>query len=178
MYSEIFYEKRTSFKKNFWVILIAYLIVMIIVPIVLSVFKVALVYPRDNAWDYIGNCNLAFLIMSIIEFIVGIIIGGKFINPYLYYVIMLLSFFIKLLFYFLISAILWFFNFFAFVSLSNYIDILMYRFVMSFNAFGGILFIPTMLCAATFFGIQIGLLIKNKKRTKEIEEMLNASNNR
>ena len=177
MYSEIFYEKRTSFKKNFWVILIAYLIVMIIVPIVLSVFKVALVYPRDNAWDYIGNCNLAFLIMSIIEFIVGIIIGGKFINPYLYYVIMLLSFFIKLLFYFLISAILWFFNFFAFVSLTNYIDILMYRFVMSLNAYGGFLFLPTMLCMATFFGIQIGVFIKNKKREKEIEEYY-ASNNR
>ena len=177
MYSEIFYEKRTSFKKNFWVILIAYFLVMIIVPIVLSLFKVALVNPKDNAWDYLGNCNLAFLIMTFIEFVMGIILGYKLVNPYIYYGTMLLSFFLKTIFYLLISAILWFFNFFAFVSLTNYIDILMYRFVMSLNAYGGFLFLPTMLCMATFFGIQIGVFIKNKKREKEIEEYY-ASNNR
>lgn len=178
MYSEIFYETKTGFKRDLKRMAIAYLIVMFVVPFILYYTKIAIVKATYDSWGAIGNINWAFIIMSVTEFIFGIYFGLKAHNPYIYYGIMLLSFVIKFLVYGIISVFLWFFNFFAVILLTGHVELLLYRFVMSINAYHGIFFIPTMLCMATFFGIQIGLFIKNKKKSKKIEEMLNESRNR
>lgn len=178
MYSEIFYETKTGFKRDMKLVAIAYLIVMFVVPFILYFTKVAGVKATYDAWGAIGNINLAFIIMSVVEFIFGFLFGLKAHNPYIYYGIMVCSFIVKIILLIIINVFLWFFNVLGVVFIAGHIEIFLYRFVMALNAFGGIFFIPTMLCMATFFGIQIGLLIKNKKRSKKIEEMLNASSNR
>ena len=68
MYSEIFYETKTGFKRDMKWVAIAYLIVMFVVPFILYFTKVAGVKATYDAWGAIGNINLAFIIMSVVEF--------------------------------------------------------------------------------------------------------------
>lgn len=178
MYSEIFYVSKMKFKRDFILMIISYFIIMFLVPCILNKLNVARVIATSSSWSFIGNANLAFIILFLAEFILGIILGVILVNPYIYYVIMLCSFIIKLILFFLISGLLWFFSFFSFISLTYNIEFLLYRFVMSINAYNGLFFIPTMLCFATFFGIQIGMFIKNKQKTKELERRIYASSNR
>ena len=166
MYSELFYVSKKRFKRDFILMLICFFIIMFLVPFILIKLNIATVVPTKNFWDFKGNANLAFIILFLVEFILAFILGLVLVNPYIYYGLMLCSFIIKTVVFFLISGILWFFNFFSFVSLALNIEFLLYRFVMALNAYNKIFFIPTMLCFATFFGIQLALLIKNKRKEK------------
>ena len=173
MYSEIFYVSKEKFKKEFILMIICYIIVMFLVPFILIKLNVANVVPTHNSWNYSGNANLAFIILFLVEFILGFILGLILVNPYIYYGLMLCSFIIKTILFFLLSGILWFFNFFSFVSLTYNIEFLLYRYVMALNAYSGIFFIPTMLCFATFFSTQFAMLIKNKRKEKELNASIN-----
>ena len=173
MYSEIFYVSKEKFKRYFILMIVSYFIIMFLVPFILIKLNIASVVPTESAWDYKGNANLAFIILFLVEFILGFILGLVLVNPYIYYSLMLCSFIIKTILFFLVSSILWFFSFFSFVSLTYHIDFLLYRYVMALNAYGGIFFIPTMLCFATFFSIQFAILIKNKRKEKELNASIN-----
>ena len=178
MYSDIFYETKEGFKRDRKMMTIAYLIVMIVVPFILYYTDFAIVVATYDQWKAIGNVNAAFIIMGVTEFIFGIYFGLKAQNPYIYYGIIVCSFIIKTILFILSSIIIYFFNAFGIIFIAGHVEFFLYRYVMALNAFNGIFFIPTMLCFATYFGIQIGLLIKNKRKEKELERRLNASSNR
>ena len=175
MYSEEFYETKKEFKKEIIIISIAYFIVMFVMPFILTNAGIATVVPKVSHWDASGSVNLAFMILFSVEFLLGLIVSMIIKNPYFYYGICVCSFLIKLILFIILSVLM---HFIHPLSLVLDIELLFYRFAISYNAFNSLFFIPTMLCMATFFGIQIGLLIKNKKKEKELERRLNESSNR
>ena len=107
MYSEIFYVSKEKFKRDFILMIVSYFIIMFLVQFILIKLNIASVVPTESAWDYKGNANLAFIILFLVEFILGFILGLVLVNPYLYYGLMLCSFIIKTILFFLVSGILY-----------------------------------------------------------------------
>ena len=180
MYSEEFYETKKESKKEMIIIAIAYFIAMFVVPHILYIQNFIIIDVRNTGWSISGNAVLPFIIMSVSEFLVGLIVTLLIKKPYIYYIINLCSFIIKFIIYVFNNLIIWirFISRFVLPLALADTNFYLYRLIASFVAFDGVFFIPTILCFAAFFGIQTGLLIKNKKREKDIEGRLNASKNR
>ena len=151
MLEEVDYGSKKNHKKDMVIIILAYIIVMFIVPFILNKLGIIRVFPTGRAWKAEGNINLAFLILTATEFLVAFLVGlithkGNVVSIILF----------------------WFYR----TLISNF-NILLVRLIVSFYAYKGIFFASTLLCIPTLLGVQLSKVIKNKKKEKEIMVKLN-----
>lgn len=169
MLEEVDYGSKKNHKKDMAIIILAYIIVMFIVPFILNKLGIIRVFPTGRAWKAEGNINLAFLFLTATEFLVAFLVGLITHKGNVYQVLILCSFLVKFALYCFVSIILfWFYR----TLISNF-NILLVRLIVSFYAYKGIFFASTLLCIPTLLGVQLSKVIKNKKKEKEIMVKLN-----
>lgn len=163
MKEEILYNgNKKIHKKEMFIILVAYIFVIFIIPYLLLHFDIVKVYATTEAWKIKGNVNLAFIIMITFELLSGIIVGYKTNKGLVYILMILLSFLIKLILYILFSVIL----FWTIQSFFTDMEFLNSRLIISYYAFNNIFFIAHLLGLPSILGVQIGIFLKNKLGVK------------
>ena len=68
MFDEVFYENKKIHRKELIIIVVAYLIVMLLVPYLILHYKIISISANSDSWIVEGQIELAFFIMFLAEF--------------------------------------------------------------------------------------------------------------
>lgn len=174
MFEEMIVGSKKKHKRDLIIIICSYLLLMVVLPFLLSYFKVVNVYSTEEAWLIRGDVNLAFVILTIAEFFTALIVSLITHKQHVYTLMIMGSFFIKLILYFLISVVVFWMSFWTIDKFITEFEFLFIRIISAYYAFNGVFFSSILLCLPTLMGRELGNLIKNKHREKEL---LNGSKN-
>lgn len=171
MFDEVFYENKKTHRKELIIIVVAYLIVMLLVPYLILHYKIISISANSDSWIVEGQIELAFFIMFLAEFSFAFLVGLITHKGVVYKTLIICSFLVKLVLYTLFSVFAFWFTTSKF---NTEIEFLFVRLIVAFYAFKGIFFASILCCIPTLFGVEMGKLYKNKKNeyliNRRIEE--------